>query len=132
MWVSYRNSKQSVRFVSKTLEKIEGELANPELVNGSSEYNAIKNCLDKAKGGKKVVEGYIEDLKGTSDTLKKFINDLKLSDSERRNEVLLFHGAKGAGAKDNSGEDRFSHGTGSPVDEIREQGFDERLGPEDG
>lgn len=45
-----------------------------------------------------------------------------------RNEVLLFHGSPGAGARDAAGRVMFETEGTSPVGVIKRQGFDDRLG----
>jgi hypothetical protein len=62
--------------------------------------------------------------------LTEFIDTLKLDYG--RNEVLLFHGAQGRGARDNNGDVRFHSEATSPVGAIKQQGFDDRLAPTSG
>merc|ERR1712136_355432 len=55
-----------------------------------------------------------------------FLRTLKLD--TQKNEVLLFHGCPGAGAKDEHGNVLFHKETESPMWAILRQGFDDRLG----
>lgn len=59
-------------------------------------------------------------------TAKDFLNSLELDDE--RNELLMFHGSPGAGARDGSGGVIFPTEEGSPVFAIKTGGFDDRLG----
>eukprot|EP00928_Gymnodinium_smaydae_P044800 TRINITY_DN29904_c0_g2_i1.p1 TRINITY_DN29904_c0_g2~~TRINITY_DN29904_c0_g2_i1.p1 ORF type:complete len:504 (-),score=85.44 TRINITY_DN29904_c0_g2_i1:43-1554(-) len=107
MWTAYSNLIRSMRKVTSILGKMD-------------EANRAR-----AEQALAIQEQQRAQLSSRSPRVARFLSSLKLDDT--RNEALLFHGCPDRDARDPvSGEIRFDKV--SPVDAVKMQGFDDRLG----
>jgi len=107
LWTRYKQFRTRMRKTATTL--------------GSMQPNLRKRTEDSMN---KIERTHLE--RQLDPVVASFLRTLKLD--TQKNEVLLFHGCPGAGAKDEHGNVLFHKETESPMWAILRQGFDDRLG----
>lgn len=107
LWSRYKNLRKSMETVRDILHQMEEDL-----------------CARSTSALEEIEQKFLQYQQ--SPTVNKFISSLGLDIS--RNERLLFHGAPGPGARDDKGNVLYTSGDVSPLEAIKYQGFDDRLG----
>eukprot|EP00927_Polykrikos_kofoidii_P041662 TRINITY_DN3550_c0_g1_i1.p1 TRINITY_DN3550_c0_g1~~TRINITY_DN3550_c0_g1_i1.p1 ORF type:complete len:536 (-),score=76.11 TRINITY_DN3550_c0_g1_i1:183-1688(-) len=112
MWTAYALGRKAIRYVSETLALMS--------TDDRATAERATRLIDRSK------RAWSKDKDVGS-----FIKALQLDDS--RNETLLFHGSPGTGATDvKTGAVRFPEGATSPLEAVKEAGFDDRIGSTSG
>jgi len=107
LWSAYKTLRSGMQHTFTKIRAFEGDLK--EIAEDAC--NVIKNGQLPWQQSAKV---------------KKFMQSLNLRAS--KNEVLLFHGLKGAGALDNQGKVMYTTDANSPLQAVKREGLDDRCG----